>query len=58
MGQCRCRQLLPCDYGETLDLNQEQFNNCLDNGTYLPQVEENVDLGFTRGVSSTTQFFP
>ncbi len=44
-------------YGETLELEMEAFNSCLEENKYEAEVQADYELGLSRGVSSTPSFF-
>jgi protein-disulfide isomerase len=43
-------------YAESLDLDREQFDRCLDNRTYRTQIENDIRDGQKAGISSTPTF--
>ncbi|PIS08760.1 disulfide bond formation protein DsbA [Candidatus Beckwithbacteria bacterium CG10_big_fil_rev_8_21_14_0_10_34_10] len=44
-------------YAGTLGLNQANFQTCLNNGTYIQAIKDDVSLGQKMGVSGTPTFF-
>ncbi|HEX6385068.1 MAG TPA: thioredoxin domain-containing protein [Anaerolineae bacterium] len=44
-------------YGEDLGLDRARFNECLESERYGEAIQADVDLGLSRGVSSTPTFF-
>jgi len=44
-------------FAQSLGLDSEQFADCVQSGKHLKAIQEDVDLGLSRGVSSTPSFF-
>ncbi len=44
-------------YAETLDLDMEAFNSCLEENKYSQEIQADYDFGLSRGVNSTPSFF-
>ncbi|MEK6866027.1 MAG: DsbA family protein, partial [Thermoproteota archaeon] len=44
-------------FATELDLNQEQFNSCLDSGKYIEEVSNDLRDGKDYGVTGTPGFF-
>ncbi|MCB8985954.1 MAG: thioredoxin domain-containing protein [Ardenticatenaceae bacterium] len=44
-------------FAESLGLDSEQFADCVQSGKHLKAIQDDVDLGLSRGVSSTPSFF-
>lgn len=44
-------------FAESLELDMDAFTACLEDETHVDRIEANIDLGFSRGVSSTPSFF-
>lgn len=44
-------------YASDLGLDTEQFNSCVDSGKYNDQIESEIQLGASYGVSGTPAFF-
>jgi protein-disulfide isomerase len=45
------------DYGVQLGLDATQFNRCVDNGQFLPEVQSQHNEAAARGVTATPSFF-
>lgn len=45
------------EFATELDLNQEQFNSCLDSGKYIEEINNDLNDGRDYGVSGTPGFF-
>ncbi|HEY4680259.1 MAG TPA: DsbA family protein [Nitrosarchaeum sp.] len=45
------------EFAAELDLNQDQFNNCLDSGKYIEEINNDLKDGRNYGITGTPGFF-
>ena len=45
------------EFATELDLNQEQFNSCLDSGKYIEEINNDLNDGRDYGIDGTPGFF-
>ena len=45
------------EFATKLDLNQDQFNSCLDSGKYIGEINNDLNDGRKYGITGTPGFF-
>ncbi|MDO8640190.1 MAG: DsbA family protein, partial [Nitrosarchaeum sp.] len=45
------------EFATELDLNQDQFNSCLDSGKYIEEINNDLNDGRDYGIAGTPGFF-